>query len=110
MRYTLCLLLAVISLHSATAQTGKKQISVDDLYKNNTFKVKNVPGFNAMKDGKRFTKIDEENGVQYIRVYDLATGKQLATLFNSAEDTYNGTKLKIDEYQFSQDEHKMLLL
>ena len=36
----------------------KKQITLEDVWRKNTFRIKSVPGFNALSDGKRFTKID----------------------------------------------------
>ena len=110
MRQTLCLLLTAAFMQTAVAQTGKKMITVEDLYKNNTFAVKSVPGFNAMNDGRHYTQIDNENGVQQIREYDLATGKLVSSLFSNQDANYAGNRLKVDEYQFSADEHKMLLL
>ena len=91
------------------AQTGK-QITMDDLWKNNTFRVKDVPGFNAMNDGLHYTQIDREGGHTYIRVYNLETGKQERTLFDNSVQKFGGSELSIDEYTFSKDEQKMLLL
>ena len=88
---------------------GNKQITLDDLWKNYTFKVKDVPGFNAMKDGLHYTQIDHESGHTLIRVYDLATGKADHLLFDNENSKYNGIALSVDEYTFSKDEQKMLL-
>jgi dipeptidyl-peptidase-4 len=81
----------------------KKDITVEDVWKHNTFRIKSVPGFNGMKDGKRYTQIDKDGDKQVINIYDLATGKKTATLFSNA-DNY-----KIDDYTFSSDEQKMLI-
>ena len=78
----------------------KKDITVEDVWKNSTFRIKSVPGFNGMKDGKRYTQIDKDGDKQVINIYDLATGKKTATLFSNP-DNY-----KIDDYSFSADEHK----
>jgi len=110
MRKLLCLLLAAAGLTTATAQNGKKLITVEDLYKKNTFKVKNVPGFNAMNDGLHYTQQDTQDSTQMIRVYELGTGERNQTLFNNQEQRFMGLKLKVDEYSFSADERKMLLL
>jgi dipeptidyl-peptidase-4 len=81
----------------------KKDITVEDVWENNTFRIKSVPGFNGMKDGKRYTQIDKDGDKQIINIYDLATGKKTATLFSNP-DNY-----KIDDYTFSADEQKMLI-
>ena len=49
----------------------KKQITLEDVWRKNTFRIKSVPGFNALSDGKRFTKIDMEWDRQVIMVYNL---------------------------------------
>ena len=107
MRKIFCILITAIILQPVAAQTGSRQITLDDLYKDYTFKVKDVPGFNAMKDGRHFTKLDEDGGHQYIRIYNLENGAQGKTLFDNVAQ---GISTKIDGYEFSKDERKMLLL
>ena len=109
MRITIWLFIALLSVQLATAQ-GTKQITIDDLYKKNTFKIKDVPGFNAMKDGKHYTQIDKDSTHQYIRVYNLETGKQEKTLFDNSVQKNGANVLNVEEYVFSKDEQKMLLL
>lgn len=101
----LCILLPF----SILAQT-KKEITLEDIYKKSTFKGKSVPGFNAMKDGKRYTQLDNDsNSHQYIRVYNLEKGKAEKVVFDNKVHTYNGQALDISDYQFSKDEQKLLL-
>jgi len=94
---------------SVSAQSGSKQITLEDLFKNGTFRVKGVPGFNAMKDGKFYTQLDNEGKHQYIRVYNLETGKQDRTLFDNSVNKFGSTELNVESYTFSADEKKMLL-
>ncbi len=59
----------LILLLSLSAQNWR-QITPDDIWKNGTFTVKNVPGFNALKDGKRYSRLEDgvaEPGDQYLR-------------------------------------------
>jgi dipeptidyl-peptidase 4 len=107
MRYLL--LLMMFSCFVAQAQTGKKLITLEDLYKNNTFAVKEVNGFNGMKDGKRYTQIDAEGKHQWIRIYSIATGKEEATIFDNELQKAGENTLKVDKYEYSDDEQKMLL-
>ena len=107
MRNTFLLLVAAFCLQSAYAQSGSKQITLEDLYKDYTFKVKDVPGFSAMKDGKHFTKLDEDGKRQYVRVYNLEDGKLVKTLFDNEQQPLSS---KVESYEFSKDEKKMLLL
>ncbi len=85
---------------------GSRRIMVEDIWKNGTFAVKNVPGFNALKDGKRYTQLDRNGDQQEINVYDLARGKKGITLFAAG---VSGEMGEITSYVFSRDEQKMLL-
>jgi len=109
MRTTLWLFIALFTTQIVSAQGGK-QITIDDLWKNNTFKVKDIPGFEAMKDGTQYTQIDREGKRLYIRVYNLETGTQERTLFDNEAQKFGGSELNVDGYTFSKDEQKMLLL
>jgi dipeptidyl-peptidase-4 len=102
------LLLVLISNYSF-AQNGTKQITLEDIFKNNTFRIKNVPGFNAMKDGKLYTQLDQQGDTQQLRIYNLETGKQEKTIFDNLLTQYEGKQVKIDDYSFSEDERKLLL-
>jgi len=92
------------------AQEAKKQITLEDIWQKNTFRIKSVPGFNAMKDGKRYTQLDQDGRHQYIRIYNLATGEKGNTLFDNAIQTLGGEQINIEDYTFSPDEQKLLLL
>jgi len=88
---------------------GDKQITLEDVWKNGTFTVKNVPGFNALKDGTHYTKTDQVGGDIQINMYSLADGKKIKTLFDNSRQTYQGGQIMVDDYLFSADEQKMLL-
>jgi len=105
MRYLLFVFLLVINV-SGFAQ--KKQIALEDIWRNGTFRVKSVPGFNALKDGKRYSRLDAEGEKQSIGIYNLASGKQEQVLFENTQ-SFNGKTLMVDDYSFSDDESKMLL-
>ncbi len=83
-----------------------RQVSLEDIWKKGTVIPKNVPGFNALSDGKRYTRL--ENGVagQEINIYDLAKGKKIKTLFR---DSLRDEDHAISDYAFSGDEQKLLL-
>jgi len=105
----ICLLILLLLSQFCFAQDGKKQITLEDIWKKNTFAIKNVPGFNAMKDGKYYTQLDKEGKHQYIKVYELETGKLDKTLFDNDIQKFNGGDLEIESYTFSKNEKKMLL-
>jgi len=109
MRYV-WLFIALLFATPSFAQNGTKLITLEDLWKDNTFKVKDVPGFNAMVDGTHYTRLDKEDKHQYIRVYNLQTGEQEKTLFDNSKQQLGGTTINVNEYVFSKDEQKLLLL
>jgi dipeptidyl-peptidase 4 len=110
MRSIFWLFIVLLSAQTLFAQGGDKQITLDDLWKNNTFRIKDVPGFSAMKDGTHYTQIDHDGKNLFIRVYNLETGKQERTLFDNSMKKFEGSDLNIDGYSLSKDEKKMLLL
>jgi len=82
---------------------------MDDLYKNQTFSVKSVPGFNTMNDGLHYTQTDEEGKATQINTYKLSDGTKVKTLFDNSRQLFEGRKIAISDYAFSSDEQKMLL-
>ncbi len=109
MRRCFLLFFIFITTGSVNAQNGKKNITLDDLWKNRTFALKDVPGFNAMKDGLHYTQIESEGKHQKIKIYNLETGKEEKTIFDNELQKYNGNTINIDEYSFSNDEQLLLL-
>ncbi len=100
------LLIALFLVPLLMHARGNRQITLEDVWQNGTFAVKNVPGFNALKDGKRYTQLDENSDRQEINIYDLASGKKGRTLFSAATTGETGD---IVNYTFSTDEQKLLL-
>jgi len=93
----------------ASAQETNRSITLEDIWQKGTFRAKSVPGFNAMKDGLTYTKIDMEGDRQIIHTYDLSSGKQLRTLFDNTIRKVDGRPIYVQDYAFSDDEQKMLL-
>lgn len=88
---------------------GKKQITFDDLYKNNSFAIKSVSGFNGMKDGKHYTKIVNNGKTQLIVKCNLENVADSEVLFDNSKTMFAGKPITVDDYSFSQDEQKLLL-
>ena len=60
----------------------KKEITLEDIYRNNTFAAKTVSGVNWMKNGQYYSAevADEKNNVTDIVKFDVATGQPVATI------------------------------
>lgn len=108
MRYFGFIIIALVVASASFAQ--KKQITMEDIWTKNTFKIKTVPGFNAMNDGKHYTQLETSGDTQKIRMYDLESGKAGEIIFNNTVTSLpDGKPLKIDDYSFSKDEQKIML-
>ncbi|TCK80973.1 S9 family peptidase [Albibacterium bauzanense] len=101
----------------ALAQTPKpitledsKKITLEDIYKNNTFKTNVVAGFRSMNDGKSYVSI-ETNPItkeRFVARRNYSDGKISEELFSEKDLTYNNIKLPIGT-DFSPDEKKVLI-
>lgn len=93
---TACLLL------SGLAVAQKKDITLEDIWKNGTFSVKSVPGFNALRDGENYTDIVTEGKQRTIQVKALRDGSKGKILYQG--------ELPVEDYSISEGGDKLLLL
>ncbi|MCB9046905.1 MAG: S9 family peptidase [Chitinophagales bacterium] len=105
----LLLLAALFVCQYTFAQKGEKLITLDDLWKNNTFSMKSVPGFNGMKDGQHFSKLENSDKHQSISIFELSNGNWVSTVFNSKESKVDGKEIQVAGYRFSEKENRLLL-
>jgi dipeptidyl-peptidase-4 len=90
---------------SAALAQSKKSITLEDIWLNGTFSSKYVSGFNFMNDGRYFTEI--ENGDLLKK--EVASGKTIAMLVNGSDLVYDGNKITLQDYTFSEDESRILI-
>ena len=90
------ILFIILLLSFGAPAFSQKKITVEDIWQKGTFRTKGVPGFNFLKDGKHYSA----NMGDVIAKFDLTTGKQVGTIFES--------KTHFDDYSFSADESKIL--
>src|SRR3982750_1225499 len=101
MRQLFIVLICLYVTPYAVAQ-GTKQITLEDIWKNNTFRMKDVPGFKAMKDGKHYSQIDRHGDTLDVNIYNLETGKFEKTVFSNATlKTKIKKSVRVDDYAFS---------
>jgi len=83
----------------------KRDITLDDLWKNYTFYPKSYSGLNSMNDGEHYVTMEKTEDGQEIIKYRFKSGKKVRTLFKS-----NNFEIpKVGRYTFSQDEKQLLL-
>src|SRR5690349_21472668 len=100
MKRSLLMILAVVLFASAY---GQKQITVEDFTTKNTFAQKTVSGINWMKDGQFYSSLTNNKVVKF----DITTGKEVQTLLDGSALS---PQVDIENYSFSADESKLLLL
>lgn len=86
---------------------AQKDITLEDIWRDQTFETKTVPGFEFLNDGKHYTRLESSQ----INKYDITTGKFVEMILNGIDlrgtAGFNG---KIGSYTFSDDEQKILLV
>lgn len=100
---SLVLVILIMFSISANAQQ-KKEITLEDVFKSNTFSAKGVYGINWMKDGQFYSSLTREGEFPKVVKINLATGQREATLLD-------GAALGVDfsGYSLSRDETKALI-
>jgi len=83
----------------------KRDITLDDLWKNYAFYPKSMGGFNSMNDGEHYSTIEKTEDGQEIIKYRFKNGKKVRTLFKSTDFEIP----KIGKYTFSENEKQLLL-
>ena len=98
-------MLVLLLCVSGTTFAQTKAITVEDIWQTYEFIPKRVSGFNFLSDGSSFTRLENNQVVQY----DLKTGNQTAVIADGnafpAGEGYDA----IADYSFSKDEQKLLL-
>lgn len=98
-------LLIVLSAFIFSAGLAQKQITIEDIWSKYIFRVKPVEGLLSMKDGEHYSVLDGDE----ISRFSYADAKKINTVF-SLKDAGAACPVKsIDEYEFSDDESKILL-
>ena len=103
MKKLLTLLIGFVLITSTFAQ--KRDISLEDLWKNYAFYPKYIGDFNSMNDGEHYSTMEKVDEGQAIIKYKFKSGKKVRTLFKSTDFDIP----KINNYTFSEDEQQILL-
>ena len=82
----------------------KKNITLDDLWKNYSFFPKNYNSLNSMNNGEHYVSLENSELGQELNVYKYKDGEKARTLFKSDEFDLK----RITNYSFSNDEKKLL--
>jgi dipeptidyl-peptidase-4 len=95
----------------SSAQQLKKDITLDDLYKNYTFTGAQFFPPESMKDGVHFTQLQYNDNYGEVVKYDYKTYQQSGVVVSGKDLDPDGKKqgIGIQGYMFSPDESKLLI-
>ena len=102
-RYALVTGLLVVSYFSAFAQ-GKMKVTLEDVFKKNTFYEQSVRGINWMNDGQYYSSQINMMGYPQVVKMNVATGQQESILLDG-----KALGLNFSSYSFNSDESKALV-
>ena len=102
MKKILLICLSFLAVNTMFSQ--KKNITLDDLWKNYSFFPKNYNSLNSMNNGEHYVSLENSELGQELNVYKYKDGEKFRTLFKSDEFDLK----RITNYSFSNDEKKLL--
>ncbi len=84
----------------------KKDITLDDIFTNNTFSTQGLEAFHSMKNGDFYTILNHYQEGTFLEKFDYATLEKLETIVSGNQ--LIGIKY-FDDYTFSEDETKLII-
>jgi dipeptidyl-peptidase-4 len=85
---------------------AQKEITLDDIWKNNTFRQRSIQNFNWTKNGQSYTELKDGK----IYKYSVADPNKSEVLFDQSQiATSEGKKIAVQEFSLSKDEQKILI-
>lgn len=103
MKFRLFILCFLLPASFLLAQKTE-QITLENIWQEYKFMPKRIPGFNFLKDGKHYSKLEGNNIVKY----DITTGKKVGEILNG-NDVDEDKLAAINSYKFSADESKIII-
>lgn len=92
------------------AQQSKRELSVERIWKNAEFSSKGYPGFNGMKDGIHFSRLNNsKSGISITKHAFQNLDGVVDTLLRQNELVYAGEKIQLDDYEFNPSETVLLI-
>jgi dipeptidyl-peptidase-4 len=108
--FVIFVLAALMISLNATAQ---KELTLEDIYQNNTFRINTLTGISWMKNGNYYTslKINESTGLNDIIKFSTLTGEVEDTLVHGAllKTGALESPIQIHSYTFTNNESKVLI-
>jgi dipeptidyl-peptidase-4 len=85
---------------------SSSELNLENIWKENKFNAKTIPGFAFLADGTLYTKLQNNKVVSF----DFLSGRELETIFDGDAESFKSLLPgNIHHYQFSSDEQKLLV-
>ncbi len=96
----------IVLVSMSLVLVAQPEITLEGIWKDRIFTEKRIPGFNFLKDGKHYSRL-EDNAV---KKYDITNGEYVEDIFSAEplKDT-NGFSGNMDSYSFNSDESFILI-
>jgi len=91
---------------SSITYSQKQDITLEDIWVNNTFNTEGLESFQSMKNGDYYTILNHNNFGTYLDKFDYASLKKIETVVQAND--LNGIKY-FDDYVFSDDETRLII-
>lgn len=98
-------------LAGLTILASAQEVTLEDIWKNGTFRQRSVYGLRSMNDGDHYTTMDRGEDGTSINKYSYASGEKVATILTDAElqEMVGSSDAQIEDYRFSSDERFLIL-
>jgi len=102
--------LLFVSISLLSFVSISQQLSVESIWKKYEFGSQGVDGFKSMKDGLHFTKLSEIDGKAAITKHKITDSEGKGdVLVTTAQLTYENKIIEVNDYEFNEDESKLLI-
>lgn len=97
----------LVCLLFAISSHAQKAITLEDIWKENAFNTKSVPGFNFLNDGRHYTRLEGN----VIKKYDIISGSWVEDIFDAAAIKGQlGFEGAMSGYEFNKDESMIIIV
>jgi dipeptidyl-peptidase-4 len=102
--------LLFVSVSFISFLSYSQQLSVESIWKKYEFGSQGVDGFKSMKDGLHFTKISKIESEIVITKHKIIDSEGKGEILVTAKQlTFKGKTIDVDDYEFNEDESKLLI-
>lgn len=103
---TIALIIMLLVPFFSFSQNGTKRITLDDIFRNRTFRTEGINEIRSMNDGVHYTALSPDS--KYITKYSYKTGDSIQEVFN-VDKLANSDVKRIIDYEFNDDETSILI-